>query len=179
MTSNTADVVDQETFYRLSTWMLHETGLLDERNLTGWLDLVAADFVYQIPVPVTRDNPELPPYAEDAFLVEETKESIETIWASRWQPDFFEYAWGENPPQRIRRFVTNVRVASHGTEAGVYELRSNVLLSFSRQSNPAVLVPAGRIDLVRERGGQDFELAARTVLLDEPVVRLTHMHIVF
>jgi len=172
-----APPVDQETYWRLSQWTLHETGLLDARRLTDWLDLVAPDFMYRIPVPVTRDNPELAPYAEDAFIVEESRESIETLWAGRWEPEFFEYAWGENPPQRIRRFVTNVQI-SHTENEGIYEIVSNVLLSFSRQSDPAILVPAGRIDIVRDEAGT-LMLAGRTVLLDEPLINLTHIRVIF
>lgn len=172
-----APAIDQDAHWRISQFLLYETSLLDARRLTDWLDVVAPDFRYRIPVPVTKDNPELAPYATNAFLVEETRESIETLWVKRYEPEFFEYAWGENPPQRIRRFVTNT-VIRPAEEPGTYLANSNVMLSFARQADPVVLVTADRVDTIREEP-EGLRLAGRTVLLDETVVKLTHMRVIF
>jgi phthalate 3,4-dioxygenase beta subunit len=173
----TRNDVDLETYFRLHQFCMHETKLLDQHRLHDWLDLLAPEFMYRIPIPVTRDNPALAPYAADAFLVEESRDSIANLWVRRFEPEFFEYAWGENPPQRTRRFVTNLAFeVAEGNDA--YVATSNVLLSFARQSDPVVLVPAGRVDRI-EAGDGDYRLASRTVYIDQTVQTLTHMRILF
>lgn len=173
----TTTPIDQDTHFRLSQWAVAETALLDQRRFTDWLGLLDADFMYRIPVPVTRDNPELNSWADGAYLVEESRESLETLWAKRYEAEFFEYAWGENPPQRIRRFVTNTQITP-GAQPDEYLVGANVMLSFARQSDPVILVPAARLDVVRAVDGE-FRLAGRTVHLDQTVVTLTHMRIMF
>jgi 3-phenylpropionate/cinnamic acid dioxygenase small subunit len=173
----TTSPIDQETHFRISQWLTAETALLDGRRFTDWLALLAEDFMYRIPVPVTRDNPELSPWADGAYLVEESRESLETLWAKRYEAEFFEYAWGENPPQRIRRFVTNVHITP-GAADGEYLVNANVLLSFARQSDPIIYTPAARVDVIRDEGGE-LRLASRSVHLDQTIVTLTHMRLVF
>ena len=173
----TIERVDRETVRRIEEFHSLETDLLNRRQLTQWLDLLTDDFVYIVPTPETPDGPGKPPYAERARIVDENRFSLEHLWAVRWRPEVFDFAWGENPPQRTRRFVTGLRVSP--TEvAGEYETTSNVLLSFVRQSEPAVLAPAGRVDLVREVDGE-LRLAKRVVHLDQTVITLTHMRLVF
>jgi 3-phenylpropionate/cinnamic acid dioxygenase small subunit len=154
-----------------------ETDLLNKRDLSGWLDLVTEDFKYWIPTPETPDNPQRSPWSERARIVDETKASLANLWALRWRPEHFEFAWGENPPQRTRRFVSGLRVFATDVP-DEYETTSDVLLSFVRQSDSADLVPAGRVDLVRRVEGE-FRLARRVVHLDQTVITHTHMRLVF
>lgn len=169
--------IDKETHFQVAQFILTETGLLDARLLDDWIELLTPDFTYQVPIPVTPDNPSRPPWVDGSFLVEETRDSLANLWAKRYEPEFVEYAWGENPPQRIRRFVSNQRV-SPGEAAGSYRVESNLLLSFARQADPVVLVPAGRVDEVVDVGG-DLKLARRVVHIDQVILTLTHMRIVF
>jgi 3-phenylpropionate/cinnamic acid dioxygenase small subunit len=169
--------VDRDTAQAIADFHALETDLLNNRQLAEWLDLVTDDFTYIVPTPETPDTPAKKPWSERARIVDEDKWSLEHLWALRWRSEVFEFAWGENPPQRTRRFVTGLRVLPTSTP-GEYETTSNVLLSFVRQADPAVLAPARRVDLVREVDGA-FKLARRVVLLDQTIIGHTHMRLVF
>jgi len=173
----TQQPIDFETERRISKFLDHETALLDARQFTQWIDLLTDDFTYQVPTPFTPDSPARTPWMDEALILDETKESLKNLWAIRYTPDLVEFAWGENPPQRVRRFVSGLRISST-EQPGLYLAESNLLLTFVERSDPAVLVPAGRVDRIREVDGT-FRLAARTVHLDQTVISTTHMRLVF
>jgi phthalate 3,4-dioxygenase subunit beta len=178
--ATTQPEIDQATHWRVSQFLLEETSLLDRREIATWIELLTDDFRYEIPVPITPDNPGRTPWMEGAFLVEETRDSLANLWAKRLEPKFVEYAWGENPPQRVRRFVTGVRITPEPqAEADTFRVDANVLLTYARQSDPVVLLPAGRVDLVRVDDGGTPRLARRTVHLDATVVTTTHLRLLF
>ncbi|MGW6460700.1 aromatic-ring-hydroxylating dioxygenase subunit beta [Streptomyces sp. NPDC055078] len=153
-----------------------EARLLDAYDYPAWLPLLEDEFVYRVPVTVTRDDPSLAPTVPGAYLVDESRDSLASLWARRFEPEHIDFAWGEVPLHRIRRFVTNV-VAEPGGRDGEYVVASNVLLSVVHQSHPAVITPAGRRDVVRRRP-DGWGLVSRTAVLDESVIRLPHLRMV-
>lgn len=169
--------VDGDTQTRVSQFLLHETGLLDRYCFEEWLSVVADDFTYVVPVPHTPADPKVSPWDENVFILDENKQSLANLWFKRLEPASFPFAWGENPKQRVRRFVSNTLV-SVGDVPDSFIATSNVLLSFARQSDPVTLVSAGRIDHVR-RDGESFKLVRRVVQLDQTVVSVAHMRLIF
>ena len=162
---------------RIARFMAYESFLLDATRYGEWLELLTEDFLYQVPVPFTSDDPNEAPWRSDVLLLDESRDSLEKLWFRRHDPASFGHAWGENPRQRVRRFVTNVLITPDG-EPNSYRVTSNVLLSFVRQSDPASFVPAGRVDLVRETDA-GLRLARRMVYLDQTVITTTHMRLIF
>jgi 3-phenylpropionate/cinnamic acid dioxygenase small subunit len=158
-------------------FLLHETSLLDERRLQDWLQILSEDFTYKIPVTSTPEGLSSQAWSEDYLIVDETKDSLTKLWLVRQTPKGWGAAWGENPAQRVRRFVTNTRI-SQSDESDSYVAKSNVLLSFVRESEPVILVPAERIDLVRGTAG-GMRLARRLVKIDTSVVRTGHLRLIF
>jgi hypothetical protein len=57
-------------------------------------------------------------------------------------------------------------------------VRSNLLFSFARQSDPLILVSGERADTIRENG-DGLLLARRVVYLDQSVQTLTHLRQIF
>jgi 3-phenylpropionate/cinnamic acid dioxygenase small subunit len=169
--------VDTELQLRIADFYSYETELLDDRRFTEWMALLTDDFVYQVPTTYTPDNPARSAWSGRSLVLDENKESLANLWAVRYTPDLIEFAWGENPPQRVRRFVTGIR-AVPGETPDTYAVRSNVLLSFVRQSDPPVLVPAGRRDVLREVDGE-LRLAKRVVQMDATVIAATHLRLIF
>ncbi|MET8830712.1 aromatic-ring-hydroxylating dioxygenase subunit beta [Streptomyces sp. NPDC004610] len=167
---------DPETSNALRHFFDVEARLLDAYAYPEWLPLLEDEFTYRVPVTVTRDDPSLAPYVPGAYLVDESRESLASLWARRFEPEHLDFAWGEVPLHRIRRFVGNV-VAEPGERDGEYLVTSNVLISVTHQSHPAVLAPAGRRDVVRRRP-DGWGLVSRTAVLDESVVRLPHLRMV-
>lgn len=172
-----APLADDRTHREVERFLVLEAELLDNLRLQEWAELLTDDFVYEVPVGVTWDNPDRIPYSSDFFFVEEDKFSLD-LWLERMSPENREYAWGENPSQRLRHFVSNVR--ARWTEGGVdLEVRSNLLFSFTHTTNPTVLVTGERADVLRRVDPETWRLAKRVVYLDQTVQDLQHMHLVF
>ena len=169
--------IDQSTHWRITQFLMHESLLLDAGKIGEWVDLLTDDFRYEIPIPITPDSPSRNAWADGAFIVEESRDSLVNLWAKRHEQQYVEFAWGENPRQRTRRFIANIVVCEDDSPTS-FVVRSNVLLSFARQSDPVILVPAGRIDHLRETA-DGFRLARRVVHLDQTIVNTTHLRLIF
>ncbi len=168
---------DLDTHASIRHFLEREAELIDDRNYRDWLRLVDENFVYKMPVTFTPDNPAKPHYDPDAFIIDETRETLTEHWFRRFEPDMWEIAWSESPPVRYRHFVSNVRVRVTEDE-DVLDVRSNVLLSAARQSDQPTLLAAERFDLIA-RAGSDWSLRRRYVILDATVVEFAHMRVVF
>jgi 3-phenylpropionate/trans-cinnamate dioxygenase beta subunit len=57
---------------RLLDFLIEESAALDDRRYNDWLGLLTEDFLYEIPVPQSREDPALPQYAEGLFLAHES-----------------------------------------------------------------------------------------------------------
>jgi 3-phenylpropionate/cinnamic acid dioxygenase small subunit len=175
-TTELAPLAGKEIHDDVTRFLTLEAELLDNRRFTEWAEILADDFEYLVPLTLTRDDPARLPYSDESFLIEESKSSLEGLWLRRYEESRYEFAWGENPPQRTRHFITNVRVREAGD--GSYQVRSNLLFSFARQSDPLILVSGERADTIRENG-DGLLLARRVVYLDQSVQTLTHLRQIF
>jgi 3-phenylpropionate/cinnamic acid dioxygenase small subunit len=176
-TDATGRFADLETHASMRHFLEREAELIDDRNYRDWLRLVDDDFVYKMPVTFTPDNPAKPHHDPNAFIIDETRETLTEHWFRRFEPDMWEIAWSESPPVRYRHFVSNVRVRTTEDD-DVFDVRSNVLLSAARQSDQPTLLAAERFDLI-SRAGSDWCLRRRYVILDATVVEFAHMRVVF
>lgn len=161
-----------EEAHEAEQFLYREARLLDERRFEEWMALLADDIHYWVP---TRQN-----------LGQRRSESRVDVERELSGPEelcFFDenkltlvgrvirlttgQAWGENPPSRTRRFVTNVEV-----ERGEGELRvhSNLLIHRSRRMDDVHWFVAARDDVLR-RSGASFQLARRKVVLDTNVLQ--------
>lgn len=172
-----APLADDQVHREVERFLILEAELLDNLRMRDWAGLLTDDFVYEVPVVVTWDNPDRIPYSSDFMFVEEDRHSLE-LWFERMTPDNREFAWGENPSQRLRHFITNIRARwmDNGSDL---EVRSNLLYSFTRLTNPTVLVSGERKDTLRRNEQGEWRLARRVVYLDQTVQELQHMHLFF
>jgi ethylbenzene dioxygenase beta subunit len=151
-----AALVDEVT-----RWLVVEAELLDDLREREWLEkMVSEDIVYQIPVRTTVERARGSGFLPSTFHLDERYGSLRAKVARNESG----FAWAEDPPSRIRHFVTNVRVGP--PVDGVVEVRSNVLVYRTRQdqTQPQIL-SAERRDRLRREAGQ-LRLVHRTVLLD-------------
>jgi ethylbenzene dioxygenase subunit beta len=146
-------------------FLFHEAQLLDENRLREWLGLVTEDVRYQVPIRISREQgaePGLKGVSSDGFHLDEDHESL----AMRVERIETGFAWAEDPPSRLRHFITNVRVEPSPEGEDELAVRSNVLVYRSRWDRPDYeLLSAERRDLLRRVGG-DWKLARRLVILD-------------
>jgi 3-phenylpropionate/cinnamic acid dioxygenase small subunit len=174
--TRTGRITDLETHWSVTQFLEYEADLLDEWRYREWYELISDDFTYRIPIPITTDDPTLAQYSDTAFVVDETKGSLE-YWVRRYDPDTFESAWGENPRHRTRRFLTNIKVFP-GAASDELAVSCRELLVHSRQSDPAVLTTARRDDVLRRSNGS-WLVVQREVFLDQNVHTMPHLRVIF
>ncbi|AUI53771.1 3-phenylpropionate/cinnamic acid dioxygenase subunit beta [Arthrobacter crystallopoietes] len=153
-------------------WLVDEAYLLDEQNYDEWLSRIADDMHYLMPVRVTTALGAGYSTSPGMAHMDENKYSL-----SRRVARFAtEHAWTEDPPSRLRHYVTNVRTF-RTEKADEIIVESAVLLFRSRGDvGEAATVSAGREDLLR-RTGTGWHLARRTIMLDEAVIRMQNLAI--
>jgi ethylbenzene dioxygenase beta subunit len=151
----------------ITDFLYREAELLDDGRHREWMDLVTEDVRYQVPIRITKERileGGVSGVVENMFHMDEDRDSLE-MRVERVETGF---AWAEEPPSRLRHFITNIRVGevretSSGEESDV---RSNLLLFRSRWDDPEhVVLSAERRDVLRRVDGE-WKLAKRVVLLD-------------
>lgn len=150
-------------------FLVEEAHLFDTLRYEEWLGLLTDDIRYLMPVAVTMDKGAAPSRAgidhfdEDLFSLRKRVERFATG-----------HAWTEDPPSRLRHYVTNIRTFE-GPDEGELTVESAVLLFRSRGDDRAPeIVSAGRADVLRSTV-DGLRLARRTVSVDESVLRTQNL----
>ncbi|MEV8085731.1 3-phenylpropionate/cinnamic acid dioxygenase subunit beta [Pseudarthrobacter oxydans] len=153
-------------------WLVDEAYLLDAQDYDAWMSRIAEDVHYLMPVRVTTalgagysTSPGMAHLDENRYSLSRRVARFAT-----------EHAWTEDPPSRLRHYVTNVRTFRTDNPNEII-VDSAVLLFRSRGDvREAATVSAGREDLLR-RTGTGWELARRTIMVDESVIRMQNLAI--
>jgi 3-phenylpropionate/cinnamic acid dioxygenase small subunit len=156
-------------------FLVDEAYLLDAQQYEAWLDTMTDDIRYVMPVRVTTargagfDTSLFPKPGMDHF--DEDKYSL-TQRVARMGT---EHVWAEDPPSRLRHFVTNVRTFEQDQTHLLVE--SAELLFRSRGDvNESALLSCGREDLLRRDATQGcWKLARRMIIADESVLRMQNL----
>ncbi|MGH3383121.1 MAG: 3-phenylpropionate/cinnamic acid dioxygenase subunit beta [Nocardioidaceae bacterium] len=153
-------------------WVVDEAYLLDQQDYESWLDLLTEDIHYYMPIKVTTALGAGFDTAPGMAHFDENKYSL-----SRRVARFAtEHAWTEDPPSRLRHFVTNIRTFATD-DADELVVDSAVLLFRSRGDvREHALISAGREDLLR-RTDDGWLLARRHIAIDESVIRMQNLAI--
>ncbi len=167
--------MDSELRQRIEDFYYLEADLLDDRKLREWLDLLADDIHYWMPI---RDNPLHRPkeLAEElsrpgeGYYFDDSKKTlkirVERVYAGN--------AWAEVPPSRTRHFISNVRIKNdNGTEI---QVESNFLAYRTRMETDQDLFVGTRKDILRRVNG-GFKIARRTIILDQAVLSAKNISI--
>jgi 3-phenylpropionate/cinnamic acid dioxygenase small subunit len=155
-------------------FLVDEAYLLDAQQYEPWLDTLTDDIRYLMPVRVTtargagfdassQRGPGMAHFDEDKYSLTQRVARMGT-----------EHVWAEDPPSRLRHFITNVRTfASDDAEHLVVE--SAELLFRSRGDvNDSALMSCGREDLLRWCDDR-WKLARRQIMADESVLRMQNL----
>ena len=158
-------------------FLIDEAYLLDAQQYELWLDTLTDDIRYVMPVRVTTargagfdTSPERGPgmahFDEDKYSLSQRVARMGT-----------EHVWAEDPPSRLRHFITNVRTfeCDDSDDRAHLIVESAELLFRSRGDvNESALVSCGREDLLR-RCGDTWKLAQRNIIADESVLRMQNL----
>jgi len=166
--------VSPEETHEVEQFLYREARLLDERRYDEWMALLADDVHYWVPTRRNRGQARTESRAdidrelsgpEELCFFDENKLTLvgRVVRLSTGQ------AWGENPPSRTRRFVSNVEVERAGADDEL-RVHSNLLIHRSRRVDDVHWFVAGRDDVLR-RSGSSFQLVKRKVVLDTNVLQ--------
>jgi 3-phenylpropionate/cinnamic acid dioxygenase small subunit len=172
MTSTRQARVDRETVLDITEFLYREALALDERRFRDWLEFLADDIRYEVPVRVTREGLADWELAPTSRIFDDTKETLE-VRVRRLETDF---AWAEQPPSRTRHFVTNV-VVDRTDKGDEFLVSSNVFIYRSRGEDPnPSLYSLFRKDTIR-RTAEWWEVARRWAALDQSLINAHNMSI--
>jgi 3-phenylpropionate/cinnamic acid dioxygenase small subunit len=149
-----------------------EASLLDNSRLLDWLQLLAPDLVYRMPVRVTRMRDDVDSEFSDGMF--HFDENATTMFVKVTRMATTASPWAENPVSRTRRFITNVRV--HRTDKDdEFAVTSSILLVRSRYDEEKLgLLTAERRDLIR-RTDEGFRVARRDIYADQATLGLANL----
>jgi len=158
----------------VADFLVEESAALDEGRYDEWLACLAGDFLYQVPVPMLREDPGLPRHSCRAMLFEATKRTL-SLKLGRVG---LRHAWSDRPAGATRHFVGSVRVFD-GCSPARFRVDSNVLASWSRGRGETVCATAARHDVIDRSHDGTWRLRHRRVLLDVEVPTHEQLSIIF
>ena len=154
-------------------FLVDEAYLLDAQQYEAWLDTLTDDVRYVMPVRVTTArgagfdaSPGMAHFDEDKHSLGQRVARFTT-----------EHAWTEDPPSRLRHFITNVRTFEcDDPDDGEHLIVESAELLFRSRGdvNESALVSCGREDLLRWCNDR-WKLARRNIITDESVLRMQNL----
>ncbi|MBB4931140.1 3-phenylpropionate/cinnamic acid dioxygenase small subunit [Lipingzhangella halophila] len=156
---------DRDTVLDVTDFLYREALALDERRYRDWLDHLADDARYVVPLRVTREGQADWEVSPTSRIFDDDKRTL-TLRVERLETDF---AWAEQPPSRTRHYVTNI-VADPGERADELLVSSNCLIYRSRgDSIEPNFYSIARKDTIRRVDG-GLLLARRYAVIDQSVI---------
>jgi len=166
--------LNDPVYSEIIDFLYKEADLIDERRFSNWLELMAEDLTYRMPIRVNRGRGEQPDYSNETEIFCDDLPSLR-LRIDRLSTD---YAWAEDPPSRTRHVVSNVRVNTT-SNPDEFDVRSYILVYRNRGNTPhGDLFSGKREDLLRKVNG-NWRLAKRTILLDQAVIGSRNLSIFF
>ena len=145
-------------------FLIDEAALLDEDRHFEWLEFLAADIVYKMPI---RKNV----YRRDGNGIDERNnhwyENRDALFMRVRRSKEVPSAFDRDPPPRVRRMISNL-VVRETPNSGEYAATSSLLVLRNRFDDPNYdILSAKREDLIRRVEDGTYKLARRLILVDQ------------
>jgi 3-phenylpropionate/cinnamic acid dioxygenase small subunit len=155
--------VNAELQIEIEQFLIHEACLLEERKLDAWLELLADDIKYFMPIRESVEGAS-PASQQGGFaLYDDDKRSL-ALRAARLQSKLTP---SEIPPPLAQRLITNIK-ATTTDQPGCYAVRSNFLVHQERRGHTSTFI--GRRDDLLRRSGTTFQIVRREISLAQTVL---------
>lgn len=169
-------VADVGLQHELEQFLYFEARLLDERRFDEWLKLLADDIKYWMPTRYNRllreQDREMATQFEIANFDEDKHSMAQRVFRLATG-----MAWAEDPPSRTRHLVNNVWVQL--IDGDEYEVQS-AFLTYRNRGDTEVDVWVGRRDdVIRRVGPGVFQIARRTITLDQSTILSKNLSVFF
>ena len=175
-----AHQADTDSEGLLAAWSLQqalfrEARLLDEERLSEWMEMLTDDVVYRMRLTSRRFRKDraAPLAVGHGYIVDDNRERL-SLRIKRLQSG---YVWAEDPPNHVRRLLSNVEIMA-GESTDEKQVHSVLLLHRSRIDNQGRRLIAGRTDRWRNVEGR-WLLAIRDISLDHSTVPDTNLNVFF
>jgi 3-phenylpropionate/cinnamic acid dioxygenase small subunit len=154
-------------------FLVDEAYLLDAQQYDLWLDTLTDDVAYVMPVRVTTargagfdTSPGMAHFDEDKYSLRQRVARMGTV-----------HVWAEDPPSRLRHFITNVRTFECDDDLHLLVESAELLFRSRGDVNESALMSCGREDLLRWCDGpqKGWKLARRKIIADESVLRMQNL----
>ncbi len=161
----------------IENFLYQEAELLDERRYDEWLDLIAEDIQYHMPI---RRNVKFGQQAR-----ENTSDESEVSWfdegkatlAGRVRQINTGLHWAEEPVSRVCHLVSNVQVLDVQTDQ--VQVKSRFLVYRNRMQDETDFFVGKREDVLRRDPVTAWKVAKRTIILDQNVLLAKNVTIFF
>ena len=170
-------LVDAKLRAEVEQFLYFEASLLDERRYGDWFRLLADDIHYWMPSRMNRLMHEVDKEnttEKQLGLFDDTKRSLS--W--RVEQLLTRKHWAEDPPSRTRHVVTNIRIEPTAA-ANEYAVRSNFLVYRNRLETEVDIWVGERQDVLRRLEPLAWQIARRTIILDQNVVLSKNLSVFF
>lgn len=159
----------------LEDTMYREARLLDGQHFPAWLELTTQDVLYRMALTSRRFRKDrsTPLEVGSGYIFNDTRQRL-ALRIKRLQSG---YVWAEDPPNFVRRVVSNVEIVSTDVQAEK-TVHSVIIIHRSRIDSQTRFLVAGREDRWRKIEGQ-WHLARREISLDHSTVPDTNLNLFF
>jgi 3-phenylpropionate/cinnamic acid dioxygenase small subunit len=145
-------------------FLIEEAHLLDTAQYKRWVELLAEDLMVTMPVRQTVNRKRTETRSQLYWLFDDKEATV--FKALRYLGDS---AWADDPPARLRRLITNVRV--HETAvSGEYLVQSYLLLQRNSGNQHNFTPFSARRDDILRKNGDGWLIARRDILVDQAVI---------
>lgn len=166
----------------IETFYYDEAELLDDRRYEEWLDMLADDLVYFMPLrrnvkfgehaaqENTRQGEDISWFDEDKWTLTKRVEQLQTG-----------IHWAEEPTSRVAHLITNIqitRLAPTAEDPQEVEAKSRFLIYKNRIETETSLFVGKRIDTLSKQTGR-WQLKRREIILDQSVLLAKNLTIFF
>jgi chlorobenzene dioxygenase small subunit/benzene/toluene dioxygenase beta subunit len=163
--------------YEIEQWLYLEAELIDDHRLTEWLERMADDVRYLVPLRSNRPRKDLSaaPTQPPSAHMEDDKAGL----GVRVRRLLTGLAWSEDPPAKTRHLISNVRIHANANDTE-FNVRSNFLIYVSRLAFDEDLYAGERHDALRRVDDEcGFELVSRRVVLDQTTLSANNLSVFF
>lgn len=168
--------VTPELQLAVERWLYDEAELLDDKRFDDWLERLADDIAYLVPIRSNRPPRDRTPQpAERSAHIEDDKTGLR-VRVKRLNTGL---AWAEDPPTKTRHLITNVRINA-SEEPNELQVKSNFFIYIARPNVEQASFAGERHDVLRVLENEKrFELARRTVILDQTILATNTLSLFF
>ena len=171
--------MQDDVLRQVEQFLYREARLLDSRQFRRWIDLLADDLRYWIPMRSNRYSAASKSISildgsryEEADLSKESDQAFmdEDKGSLRRRVDRLDtgMAWAEDPPSRTRHLISNVEVEPGERESEV-KVYSNFIMYRSRGETEEDFYVGSREDVLRNVDGS-WQLASRKIVFEQNVL---------